>query len=83
MDDKVRSLIEEPLKKINIKLSKVEYVKEGTMYFLRVVIDKEPYVDVDTCVLATEVINPIIDTLEDEFEEAYVLDVCSQEKGDK
>ncbi len=83
MDAKVRALIEEPLKKINIKLSKVEYVKEGTMYFLRVIIDKEPYVDVDTCVSATEVINPIIDTLEDEFDESYVLDVCSVEKGDR
>ena len=83
MDTKVRSLIEKPLKEINIKLCNVEYVKEGSMYFLRVVIDKEPFVDVDTCVLATEVINPLIDTLEDEFDEAYVLDVCSQEKGEK
>ena len=83
MDAKVRELIEEPLKENNIKLCDVEYVKEGAMYFLRVVIDKEPFVDVDTCVLATEVINPLIDTLEDEFDEAYVLDVCSLEKGDK
>ena len=83
MDTKVRSLIEKPLNEINIKLCNVEYVKEGSMYFLRVVIDKEPFVDVDTCVLATEVINPLIDTLEDEFDEAYVLDVCSLEKGDK
>lgn len=83
MDTKVRALIEEPLKKINIKLCKVEYVKEGTMYFLRVIIDKEPFVDVDTCVEATGVINPLIDTLEDEFDDAYVLDVCSLEKGDK
>ncbi len=83
MDTKVRSLIEKPLNEINIKLCDVEYVKEGSMYFLRVVIDKEPFVDVDTCVLATEVINPLIDTLEDEFDEAYVLDVCSLEKGDK
>ena len=83
MDAKVRELIEEPLKENNIKLCDVEYVKEGSMYFLRVVIDKEPFVDVDTCVLATEVINPLIDTLEDEFDEAYVLDVCSLEKGDK
>lgn len=82
MEGKVKSLIEEPLKKINIKLCKVEYVKEGSMYFLRIVIDKEPFVDVDTCVLATNVINPLIDTLEDEFDDAYVLDVCSQEKGD-
>ena len=83
MDAKVRELIEEPLKENNIKLCDVEYVKEGSMYFLRVIIDKEPFVDVDTCVLATEVINPLIDTLEDEFDEAYVLDVCSLEKGDK
>ena len=83
MENKVRNLIEGELNKINIKLDNVEYVKEGSMYFLRVVIDKEPFVDVDTCVLATEVINPLIDTLEDEFDEAYVLDVCSLEKGDK
>ena len=83
MDTKVRSLIEKPLNEINIKVCNVEYVKEGTMYFLRVIIDKEPYVDVDTCVEATNVINPLIDTLEDEFDEAYVLDVCSLEKGDK
>ncbi len=82
MDEKVRRLIEEPLKKINVKLCKVEYVKEGTMYFLRVIIDKEPFVDVDTCVEVTNVINPLIDTLEDEFDEPYVLDVCSEEKGD-
>ena len=82
MDAKVRELIEEPLKKNNIKLCDVEYVKEGAMYFLRVVIDKEPFVDVDTCVLATEIINPLIDTLEDEFDDSYVLDVCSLEKGD-
>lgn len=82
MDAKVRELIEEPLKKNNIKLCDVEYVKEGAMYFLRVVIDKEPFVDVDTCVLATEIINPLIDTLEDEFDDSYVLDVCSLEKGE-
>lgn len=82
MDAKVKEIIEEPLKKENIKLCKVEYVKEGAMYFLRVVIDKEPFVDVDTCVLATGIINPLIDTLEDEFDDSYVLDVCSLEKGD-
>lgn len=83
MEQKVRILIEEPLKKVNIKLKGVEYVKEGSMYFLRVTIDKEPFVDIDTCVMATEIINPLIDKIEDEFDDAYVLDVCSQEKGDK
>lgn len=83
MENKVRNLIEGELNKINIKLDNVEYIKEGSMYYLRITIDKEPFVDVDTCVLATETINPLIDTLEDEFNDAYILDVCSKEKGDK
>lgn len=83
MEQKVRSKIESPLSEVNIKLCDVEYVKEGSMYFLRVIIDKEPFVDIDTCVQATEIINPLIDDLESEFDDAYVLDVCSLEKGDK
>lgn len=83
MDEKVKKLIEKPLSEKNIKLCSVNYVLEGNTYFFRITIDKEPFVDVDTCVLATEIINPLIDTLEDEFDDSYVLDVCSQEKGDK
>ncbi len=82
MTDKVRKLIEEPLKEINVKVISVTYAKEGSVYFLRVVIDKEPFVDIDTCVSATEIINPLIDKIEDEFDDSYVLDVCSMEKGD-
>ena len=83
MEKKVWELIEEPLKELGIKLCAVEYVKEGSIYFLRIVIDKEPFVDIDTCVSATEIINPLIDKIEDEFDDSYVLDVCSMEKGDK
>lgn len=83
MDEKVKRLIKKPLDEKKIKLCDVSYVLEGGTYFLRITIDKEPFVDVDTCVLATEIINPLIDTLEDEFDGSYVLDVCSQEKGDK
>ncbi len=81
MEDKVKKLIEKPLLDINIKVDSVEYVKEGNVYFLRIIIDKEPFVDIDTCVLATETINPIIDKIDSEFEDTYVLDVCSKEKG--
>ena len=83
MTDKVKKLISKPLEDINIKLCDVEYAKEGASFFLRIIIDKEPFVDIDTCVLATSVINPIIDKLEDEFDDGYILDVCSLEKGGK
>lgn len=83
MIQKVKDLIEEPLNNANINLCDVLYAKENGMYFLRVIIDKEPFVDVDTCVTATEIINPLIDEIEDEFDDAYVLDVCSMEKGEK
>ena len=82
MEEKVRKIIEKPLNDINIKLCNVEYVKEGAMYFLRIIIDKEPFVDIDTCVEATNVVNPLIDKIENEFDESYILDVCSYEKGD-
>ena len=75
MEEKVRKIIEKPLNDINIKLCNVEYVKEGAMYFLRIIIDKEPFVDIDTCVEATNVVNPLIDKIENEFDESYILDV--------
>lgn len=83
MEQKVKDLIIDALNDVNIKLCDVLYVKENGVYFLRVIIDKEPFVDVDTCVKATEIINPLIDKIEDEFDDAYVLDVCSMEKGEK
>lgn len=83
MQQKVKNLIKDALNDVNIKLCDVLYVKENGVYFLRVIIDKEPFVDVDTCVKATEIINPLIDKIEDEFDDAYVLDVCSMEKGEK
>jgi len=79
-EDVIRNLIEKPLSEINIKLDDVSYSKEGSMNVLRITIDKEPYVDVDDCVAATKIINPIIDN-EDIIENTYVLDVCSKEKG--
>ena len=82
MIEKVTKLIEKPLNDENIKLCSVSYVKEGTMYFLRIMIDKEPFVDVDTCVTASNIINPLIDTMEDDFDQSYILDVCSKEEGE-
>lgn len=80
IEGKIRNLIEKEIKNNNYILDSVEYVKEGSNYFLRVVIDKQGIIDIDDCVTVTNIINPILDK-EDLIEDNYILDVCSKEKG--
>ena len=44
-----------------INLITNKYEKEGSIYFLRIIIDKEPYIDVEDCVIVSKVINPLLD----------------------
>jgi len=75
----LRNAIEPVLKKQEIFVDSIEYVKEGTYYFLRIVLDQVNGIDLDTIVLATNLINPIVDEL-DLFSESYILDVLSKER---
>lgn len=77
---KIRELIEKDLVDAGYILDDVLYEKEGKIYFLRIVIDKTTPVTVDDCVIATGIINPIIDKA-DIIKESYILDVSSKEKG--
>lgn len=76
----VRELIEPIITENNFILDEVSYEKEGSIYFLRIVIDKNGIIDVDDCVTVTQLINPLLDE-KDLIEENYILDVCSKEKG--
>lgn len=80
VEDKVTSLIKDIIEENGFKLDAVEYVKEGRTYFLRIIIDKDGIVDVEDTVKVFHLINPILDT-NDPVNEAYILDVCSKEKG--
>ena len=77
---KVKNLIEEVITSSGYILDEVIYEKEGSIYFLRVVIDKEGIMDVEDCVTVSNLINPILDEA-DPIEDNYILDVCSKEKG--
>ena len=77
MLEEIRKLIEEPLKEKNISVIDVFFEEEDGVKNLMIIIDKVPYVDLDTCVLATHVINPILDEA-DLIEDSYVLNVCSK-----
>lgn len=77
MLSKIQKLIEEPLKKEKIDVLDVYFEEEDDVKNLMIIIDKMPYVDLDTCVLATHIINPILDEA-DLIEDSYVLNVCSK-----
>lgn len=80
VEEKIQNLIEKTITDNNYILDHVEYVKEGSIMFLRVVIDKKGVLDVEDCVTVSKLINPILDE-NDPIEENYILDVCSKEEG--
>lgn len=82
MLDKIRDAIQNPLQEMNIVVDSIEYVKDGSYYFLNIVLDRVNGLDLDTVVEATNIINPILDDL-DLIEESYILDVSSKERDDQ
>lgn len=81
IENKVRELISEEVSKLGVTIDSVVYEKEGSNYFLRIVIDRDQIIDIDTCVEVTKVINPLLDK-SDIIEDSYILDVSSKEKGE-
>ena len=54
----------------------VEYVREGSDYFLRLYIDKEGGVDITDCETISRAMDPILDE-KDPISESYHFEVCS------
>lgn len=77
--EKVREAIEPILKEKEIFVDSITYELENNYYFLRIVLDQVNGIDLDTIVMATNLINPILDEL-DLFEDSYILDVLSKER---
>ncbi len=78
MEEKIIEAIKEPLEKENIKLVGVHFGEEDGEKTLFVTIDNEEgVVDIDLCVKATHIVDPIIDSLDLDIED-YVLDVGSK-----
>ena len=82
MEDKVRNLIEEEVNKLGVRIDNIEYLKENGNYFLRITIDKDDIVDLDTCVEVTNIINPILDE-SNIIDDSYILDITTKKKGEK
>ena len=54
----------------------IDYVKEGTEWFLRIDIDKEDGVDIEDCEKFSRMIDPLLDE-ENPIEEQYTLQISS------
>ena len=80
IEEQVKKLIEGPVGELGVNIDSVTLEKESGALFLRIVIDREEVIDVDTCVEVTNVINPLLDEA-NLIEEAYMLDVSTKEKG--
>lgn len=78
--EKIRELIEEPMKKMEISVESIEWVEENKNKFLKIELDKINGLDLDTVVEATNVINPILDEA-DLIKDEYILDISSKERG--
>ena len=80
IEEKVLGVIEEPIRALGISVKEVKYEKENGVNYLRISIDKEPFINIDDCVEVTNLVNPILDE-HDFIEDAYILDISSIEKG--
>jgi ribosome maturation factor RimP len=78
--DSVKELITKPVTDAGFNIDEIVYEKEGSVYFLRVIIDKNGIINLDDCVTVSNIINPLLDE-KDMIEDNYILDVCSKEKG--
>ena len=65
------------IEKRNFELVDVEYVKEGSNYYLRVYADKEGGITINDCVEVSRELNPLLDEYDKEFKEPYILEVSS------
>ena len=78
--ESIKKAIEPKLEPLNIVVDEIVYEKEGNYYFLRITLDRESGLDLDTVVEATNIINPILDEA-DLVKEKYILEVYGKSKG--
>lgn len=74
--DLVAKLAAPAVEAAGCELWDVEYVREGSEYYLRLYLDKEGGVDIDDCEAISRAVDPILDE-KDPIPESYHFEVCS------
>ncbi len=75
-EKRTEELILPLLEKRSFELYDIEYIKEGSDYFLRVYIDKPGGITIEDCVDVSREMNEILDR-EDYIKDAYTFEVSS------
>lgn len=81
-ETRTEALLEPIVESFGVSIYDVEYVKEGSDYYLRAYIDKEGGVTIDDCENVSRALNVKLDE-EDYIEDAYILEVSSPGLGRK
>ena len=81
MEKEIKELVGDKLSKLNVWIDSVVVEKEEGNTFLRIALDAEFIISLNTVVMATRIINPLLDKMDIELED-YILDVYAKEKGD-
>lgn len=74
--DQVRSFAEPIVEAQGCSLWDVEYVREGSEWYLRLYIDKDGGVDINDCEAISRAVDPVLDE-KDPIPESYRFEVCS------
>lgn len=79
-ETKTEQLVLPLIEQNHFELVDVEFVKEGSNWYLRVYIDKEGGINIDDCELISRALSDLLDE-HDYIDEAYILEVSSPGLG--
>ena len=80
IEEKTEALLIRAADENNVKVYDVEYVKEGSDYYLRCYIDKESGVTIDDCEKVSRAMSDMLDR-DDFIDDPYILEVSSPGLG--
>ena len=81
MKEKIIAEIGNKLHDLNLFIDDITYGKVDNENTLTIILDSSEIIPLNKVVMATRIINPILDKL-DLIKESYTLDVYAKEKGD-
>ena len=82
MKEKIIEAVGDKLDNLGLVIDSVEYGKVDGENTLTIVLDREEIININEVVMATRILNPILDKL-DLIKDSYTLDVYAKEKGEE